>query len=144
MPQRLVVGDAVGPRRKGLRKRLTGIVQQADRSPPHGGRIGAAVRLGPDHAHAGSALHRRQPRRRGPGGVPCGRGQDRSCERLVDGPPAREALGELRPVDCERPVGPRRPLPGNVLVDVTPHRQVGGERAAYGLALDRAAPERDH
>ena len=142
VPQRLVVGDAEGPRRQGLRQRLTGVVQQADRSLADDGRIGAALRLGPDHPRARSALHRGQPWRGGPGRVPRGRGQDGARQGLVEWAPDREALGERRAVDGQGPVGSRGALPGDLLVDVAPDGHVVAERAAHRLALDRAAAER--
>ena len=144
VPERLVVGDAEGPRGKGVRKGLPGIVQQADRALADGSRIGAALRLGPDHPDSRSALHRGQPRRGRTRGVP-GRGrQDRAGERLVEGAPVSKSLGELLAIRGQGPAGSRRALPGDLLVDVAPDRHVLSERAAHSLALDRAAAQGDH
>ena len=82
--QRLVVGDAEGPRRESLGERLARHRPAGRSRPRRRGRVGAALGLGPGHPHPGRALHRRQPGRGRPGRVPRVRGQDRAGERLVD------------------------------------------------------------
>jgi hypothetical protein len=80
-----LVGNAERPGRQGFGERFPGGLEQADRPLADRGRVGSALRFRPGHPDGGRALHGREPRRGGLGGVPCLRGQDCAGERLIEG-----------------------------------------------------------